>query len=295
MLNENGIVYDDGVVAKLADDHFLVGTTSGHAGAITDSFHEWLQCEWPELQVVVENVTTSWAVMNIAGPRARDVLARIGTDIDLSGNAFPHMAMREGQVGGVPARVARVSFTGELSYEVAVPWRYGAALWDALMAAGEGEDIAPFGLEALMVMRIEKGFLHVGSDTDGMTLPQDVGFGPIVDKKKGDFVGRRSTMRADARREDRRQLVGLDIREGERPLHAGSHVLKTTSEKDGTAGWVTSACYSPTLKRPVAMALVERGASRMGEEVVVWDLGERRSARICDMRFLDPEGARLNG
>lgn len=295
MLTEHGVVWDDGVFARLADDHFLVGTTSGHANAAADMFQEWLQCEWPHLQVLTENVTTAWAVMNVAGPRARDVLIELGTDIDLSREAFPHMAFRNGHVGEVSARIQRVSFTGELSYEVSVPWRYGASLWDALMRAGRKFQIAPFGVEALMAMRIEKGFLHVGSDTDGTTLPQDVGYGSIIAKKSSDFVGRRSTVRSDGLRGDRRQLVGLEVTDDQGALNAGAHVLPGDArEPRGTDGWVTSALLSPTLGRPIAMALVRQGRSRIGEAVRVWDLGAWREARLVDPRFYDPEGTRLN-
>jgi len=296
MLNEHGIVYDDGVFARLAQDHFLVGTTSGHAAAIAESFQEWLQCEWPHLRVVVENVTTGWAVMNIAGPKARAVLASLGTDIDLAAEAFPHMHYREATVGGAPARIQRVSFTGEVSYEVAVPWRYGSSLWNAFMRAGAPHGITPFGVESLMVMRVEKGFLHVGSDTDGTTYPQDLGFGQIVAKKKDDFVGRRSTMRPDGLRDDRRQLVGLEVTDGRGPLHVGTHVLPPGARQPrGTHGWVTSSVFSPTLDRPLAMALVERGTKRIGEEVHVWNLGDWRTARITDPRFYDPAGERIHG
>jgi sarcosine oxidase, subunit alpha len=206
------------------------------------------------------------------------------------------MSYREGRVCGVPARVQRVSFSGELSYEIAVPWGYGAALWDALMRAGAEHRITPFGVEALMVMRVEKGFLHVGSDTDGTTLPQDVGFGAIAAKKQGDFVGRRSTQRPDGLRADRRQLVGLEVTDGKGPINAGAHILPpVTATPRGTDGWVTSAVMSPTLDRPLAMALVRQGTARMGESVTLWDMDNERRARIVDPRFYDPEGARLDG
>jgi sarcosine oxidase subunit alpha len=296
MLNEHGIVYDDGVFARLGEHHFLVGTTSGHAAAIADTLDEWLQCEWRELRVLVENVTTAWAVMNVAGRHARQVLEAVGTDIDLRSAAFPHMTLRVGNVGGVRARIQRVSFTGELSYEVAVPWGHGAALWDALMRVGRPLGITPFGVEALMVMRVEKGFLHVGSDTDGTTYPQDVGFATAISKKPDDFIGRRSTMRSDALRGDRRQLVGLEVVGGLEPLVIGAHIVANdASEPRHTQGWVTSSVASPTLKRPLAMALVERGTQRIGETVRVWDLGRSRLARIADPRFFDMDGERLRG
>lgn len=295
MLDEHGIVYDDGVFARIGENHFLVGTTSGHAAAIADILNEWLQCEWPDLCVMVENVTTGWAVMNVAGPNARAVLAAVGTDIDLTPEAFPHMTYRAGKIGGVSARIQRVSFSGELSYEIAVPWGYGASLWDALMRAGRSVDITPFGLESLMVMRIEKGFLHVGSDTDGTTYPQDLGFAAAIAKKPDDFVGRRSTMRSDGLRDDRRQLVGLEVTDGKGPLEIGAHILpENEAVQSDTQGWVTSSTYSPTLGRPLAMALVESGTSRIGEMVRVFDLGTSRPARIADPRFFDPKGVRIH-
>lgn len=296
MLNEHGVVYDDGVYARIGESHYLVGTTSGHASAIAETFQEWLQCEWPHLRVVVENVTTAWGVINVAGPKARDVLTAVGTNVDLAPEVFPHMQYRAGTVGGVPARIQRVSFTGELSYEVSVPWGYAAALWDAMMTAGQPHGIVPFGVEALMVMRVEKGFLHVGSDTDGTTYPQDLGFGPAISKKKDDFVGRRSIMRGDGLRDDRRQLVGLEVIDGGGPIPIGAHVLPGgTIEARGTQGWVTSSVASPTLGRPLAMALVERGNQRLNETVRIWDLGTWREAKISDMRFYDPSGDRLHG
>ena len=296
MLNENGIVFDDGVLTRMGSNHFLVGTTSGHAAAVADGFNEWLQCEWPHLRVMVENVTTSWAVINIVGPLARRVLAATDADIDLSPEAFPHMAFRRCAIGGAPARIQRVSFTGEPSYEVAVPWGFGASLWKELMHAGRPHDITPFGVESLMVMRVEKGFLHVGADTDGTTYPQDVGFAAAFENKKDDFVGRRSTMRSDAVRHDRRQLVGLQVEGGQGPLNAGAHILPpgATAPK-GTHGWVTSSVYSPTLGKPIALALVESGRRRLGETVQVWDLGKRQAATIVDPCFFDPAGNRLHG
>jgi sarcosine oxidase, subunit alpha len=296
MLTENGTVFDDGVVTRLADDHFLVGTTSGHAAAVAEAFREWLQCEWITMQVLVEDVTTCWAVANIAGPKARDVLAALEPDIDISSTAFPHMSARTGHVCGLPARIARVSFTGELSYEIAVPWRDAGRLWTALVEAGAPHGMTPFGVEALMTMRIEKGFLHVGSDTDGTTLPQDIGFGGIMQKKKQDFVGRRSALRPDGMRGDRRSLVGLEITDGKSvPLATGAHVLPATATgEQPSQGWVTSSTWSPTLNAPLAFALIERGQERMGETVRVWDLGTWREARITGLCRHDPEGARLD-
>jgi sarcosine oxidase subunit alpha len=295
MLNEHGILFDDGVVARIAEDHFLVGTTSGHAAAVQAMFQEWLQCEWTDLAVASENVTQGWAVMNVAGPNARTILQALDTDIDLSADAFPHLAHREGMLEGVPCRIQRVSFTGELSFEVAVPTRYAAALHARLLEAGAPYGITPFGVEALMVLRTEKGFLHLGSDTDGMTLPQDIGFGGPVTTKKVDFVGRRSCLRPDAQRPDRRQFVGLESLDG-RLLPVGAHVLAPGEAAPGRSqGWVTSSVHSPTLGRPHALAMIEAGQSRMGEAVEVWDLGTSHRARIVDPCAFDPDGVRMHG
>lgn len=296
LLTETGVVFDDGVVTRIAEDHFLVGTTSGHAAAVAELFREWLQCEWTHLRVLVEDVTACWAVANLVGPRSRAVLERLAGDMDVSREAFPHMSARSGVVAGIPARIARVSFTGELSFEIAVPWRSAATLWDALTIAGVPEGIAPFGVEALMTMRVEKGYLHLGADTDGTTLPQDIGFGELVRKKPMDFVGRRSALRPDGLRDDRRSFVGLAITDGNpAPLPIGAHVLPagTTRVQPGD-GWVTSSIWSPTLGRPLALAMVARGQARMGEAVRIWDLGAWREARITSVRSYDPEGARLD-
>jgi sarcosine oxidase subunit alpha len=295
MLNEHGILFDDGVVARIAEDHFLVGTTSGHASAVQAAFEEWLQCEWTDLAVAAQNVTQGWAVMNVAGPHARTILQQLETDIDLSADAFPHLSHREGMLDGVPCRIQRVSFTGELSFEVAVPTRFGPALHARLMGAGAPFGITPFGVEALMVLRTEKGFLHVGSDSDGMTLPQDIGFGGPVTAKKSDFVGRRSCLRPDGQRTDRRQFVGLESLDG-RLLPVGGHVLKPGDAAPARSqGWVTSSVRSPALGRPHALAMIEAGQSRLGEEIQVWDLGTSHRARIVAPCAFDPTGERMNG
>nr|WP_070959257.1 sarcosine oxidase subunit alpha family protein [Hyphomonas sp. Mor2] len=296
MLDENGIVFDDGVLACLAENHYLVGTTSGHASVIAGQLEEWLQCEWLDLDVVTQDVTTSWAVMNINGAASRTVLESFETDIDFSKDSFPHMRFRSGTLQGVPCRVQRVSFSGELSYEVSVPSRYGKALWDAFMEAGKPYGIAPFGVEALMVLRTEKGYLHVGSDTDGMTMPQDLGFGRLIEKKAMDFVGRRSIMRPEGLRDDRRTLVGLEVLDNGDALTVGAHIVAEGAKPPTPSqGWVTTSVYSPSLNRPIALALVEKGQARMGETVKVWDLGQTRPARIVQMGGYDPESERLNG
>jgi sarcosine oxidase subunit alpha len=297
MLGEDGVVMDDGVLTRWDEHTFQVGTTSGNAERIGEWLEEWLQCEWVDLDVIVEPISTQWSVTMVAGPNARRLLERLGADIDLSAAAFPHMTARAGRIGDMPVRVMRVSFTGELSYEIAVPWRYGAALWQRLLELGRDLGLAPFGIEALMVMRIEKGYLHVGTETDGTTLPQDIGFADIIAKKAEDFAGRRSTMTPEGRRPDRRQLVGLASADGRTLLPIGAHVVKRDAAgARRTAGWVTSSVDSPTLGRPVAMGLVEGGRARTGEAVEVYDAHRQLSiaATIVGPTAYDPQGERLH-
>jgi sarcosine oxidase subunit alpha len=291
MLTEHGIVTDDGVCARLGPERFLVGTTSAAASRIAAGFEEWLQGEWPELRVFTTNLTHQFAVITLTGPRARALLQDVGTDIALARDTFGHMHWRDGQVGGVPARVMRVSFTGELSYEIAVPARRAEALWTRIVDVGAAHALQPFGIEALMTLRIEKGYLHVGSDTDGTTLPDDVGMAGGVARKTSDFVGRRSLARPEALRMDRHQLVGILPNDADVPLRAGAHLVDA---QGGSDGYVTSACWSPTLTRWIGLGMVKRGRARKGEAVVLVDEGRRRNARLVEPCFLDAAGARLD-
>jgi sarcosine oxidase subunit alpha len=295
MLNEFGNIIDDGVITRLTENKFLVGTTSGAAARIALGFEEWLQCEWTTLKVHVTNVTAAWGVILVSGPRSRELFQRVGTDIDVSAAAFLHMSYREGTVAGVPARVHRVSFTGEVSYEIAVPTGFIPDLWDLFMGQGSDFELTPFGLESLMVMRTEKGYIHVGSDTDGTSVPDDVGFGAMVRNKPTDFVGKRSLMRPEMTRPDRLQLVGLKSLQGN-VLPVGGHLLSAhiKSVPAATEGHVTSSHWSPTLNQPVALGLLKRGRARMGEQVNVYANGQWLAAEVVAPRFYDPEGERLN-
>jgi sarcosine oxidase subunit alpha len=283
MLNEKGVIIDDGVCACIGDNEYWVSTTSGGATRIANWLDEWLQCEWSSLRVVVTPVTTQWAT-------AREVLGALPTDFDLAAASFGHLRARAGHVAGHECRILRVSFTGELSYEINVPADAAISLWRQFLAAGRAFDIAPFGIEATMSLRIEKGFLHVGSDTDGTTVPDDVGFGAAVAKKRVDFIGRRSLSLPENVRADRMQLVGLRAVDPAQPLIAGAHLVDAT-----TAGYVTSACHSPTLNASVGLGLLRRGRSRTGERVRVFDNGVESMAEVVVPVHYDPEGARLHG
>jgi sarcosine oxidase subunit alpha len=293
MLNESGVVIDDGTFARLDENHFIVTTTSGGASRIGAWLEEWRQCEWPDLEVFVTPVTTQWATVAVAGPRARELLSRFETDVALDAASFPHMALREGRFAGAPARICRVSFSGELGYEVNVPARYGAALWRALLAEGAPFGVVPYGIETVLLLRLEKGFLHVGVDTDGTTCPADVGWGEVAARKKSDFIGKRSLTRGDNLRGDRLQLVGLTTTDAA-ALVPGAH-LRLAGTQAGSDGWVTSAAHSPALGRPIALAMLRGGRSRMGETVSVHEQDRRGAAMVVPTPFYDPEGRRLHG
>jgi sarcosine oxidase subunit alpha len=297
MLNEQGIVIDDGVCARLASDEFWVNTTGAGAARSGAWFEEWLQGEWPDLHVVVINLTSGWATLNLAGPRAREVLAALPCDIDLGREAFPHMRVRVGTLCGVPCRILRVTFSGELSYEISVPANFGSALWEQLRTAGEPFGITPFGVEALLLMRTEKGYLHVGADTDGTTVPDDIGFGRTISRKPGDFVGRRSLTLPENMRKDRLQLVGLRCIGEPHAFIAGAHLLDSPAAKlpQSTAGYLTSATFSPTLGTHVGLGLLRSGRARVGQIVHIFDSGKQSQAEVVNPSHYDPAGERLHG
>ena len=194
MCGLDGMVFDDGVCMRLADDRFLLTTTTGGAAKVLDHLEEWLQTEWPDLRAYCTSVTEQWATIAVNGPLARRILAAAGTDIDLSAESFPFMSWRDGEVAGVPARVARVSFTGELAYEINVPAWHGLGMWEAVMAAGDELGITPYGTESMHVLRAEKGFVIVGQDTDGTVTPHDLGH--VVDRAEGRLRLRRAAVAA---------------------------------------------------------------------------------------------------
>lgn len=290
MLRESGIIFDDGTVVMLAPDRFLITTTSGNANRVAAWFEEWHQCEWPQLRVAITPVTEQWATVSLAGPRARDILSALDTDIDLSGAAFPHLGMREGKLLGHAARVYRVSFTGELTYEINIPAGAGQSVWDAILEAGKPHGLQPLGLDALLLMRLEKGFLHIGTDTDGTTVPDDVGWGKVAASKSADFIGKRSLLLAEHVRPDRLQLVGLV---GDANIVVGSH-LRLTGSGEATDGWVTSAGCAVLTGEPIALALLRGGRQHVGAHVSVHDAGTVTRAKVVSPPFFDVTGDRMN-
>ena len=296
MCGEDGMVFDDGVTARIADDRYWMTTTTGNAARVLAWLEEWLQTEWPELDVYCNSVTEHWTTVAIAGPLARDLLSSLTQDIDLRAEAFPFMAYRAGTVADIPARVFRISFTGELSYEINVPAHYGMALWNALMTAGEKYDITPYGTETMHVLRAEKGYIIAGQDTDGTVTPIDLGMEAMVSKRK-DFIGKRSLSRSDMQRDDRKQLVGLLTTDPHQVLPEGGQIVTEPSREPPLKmiGHVTSSYHSPNLGRSIALALIEGGRTRLGETVHV-PLDDRAiSAVISEPVFVDPQGRRLRG
>jgi sarcosine oxidase subunit alpha len=297
MLDENGMVFDDGVTARLADDHFLMTTTTGGAARVLGWMERWVQTEWPDLRVYLTTVTDHWSTFAVVGPNSRDVVRKVCPDVDLANDAFPFMAWREGTVAGVRARIMRISFSGEMSFEVNVPSNTGAHVWQALVQAGAEFDLTPYGTEAMHVLRAEKGYIIVGQDTDGSITPYDLGMGSMVSKTK-DFLGRRSLSRSDTARNDRKQLVGLLTDEPQEVLPEGTQL---TDKPAGTQtpvpmlGHVTSSYYSPILQRSIALAVLRSGTRRMGQKVnAALADGRYVAATVTSTVFYDPEGKRLH-
>lgn len=296
MLGEDGMVMDDGVTARLSQNHFLMHTTTGGAARVMAWLERWLQTEWPDLGVYLTSVTDHWATISIVGPLSRKVITKLCDNIEFSRDAFPFMSVREGTVAGVPARVFRISFSGELTYEVNVCANYGRAVWEAVMEAGEEYGITPYGTETMHVLRAEKGYIIAGQDTDGSVSPVDLGMDRLIAKDK-DFLGKRSLFRPDLQRRDRKQLVGLFTDAPSEVLPEGGQIVESPSGPIPMAmiGHVTSSYFSACLGRSIALALIKGGRSRMGERVYVPRAdGRTVSAVITSPVFYDPEGSRQN-
>jgi sarcosine oxidase subunit alpha len=271
MLKEDGYIFDDGVVARMSSDTFHVTTATGTAPRVLAHMEDYLQTEWPDLRVFVTSITEQWAVIAVQGPQARRVLAPL-VDIDLSSPAFPHMCVRTGCLSGVPVRLFRVSFTGELGFEINVPSDYARAVWDLVHASGERYGITPYGTETMHVLRAERGFIIVGQETDGTVTPHDVGLESMIGKTKTDFVGKRSLQRLDMLDPKRKQLAGLRTATSDLILEEGAQVVELDPKGSGSMkilGHVTSSYWSETCGRSIALALLEAGRALHGRTVHV--------------------------
>ena len=299
MLDEAGMVMDDGVTACISDTHFLMTTTTGGAARVMSWLEKWHQTEWPELEVYMTSVTDHWATAALVGPKSRDVLAKLCSDIDLSKDAFKFMDWRDGTVAGVPARVFRISFSGELAYEINVDASYGNYAWEALMDAGAAFDITPYGTETMHVLRAEKGFIIVGQDTDGSVTPLDLDMAWAVGMKKPySFLGKRSLSRADTARTNRKQLVGLLTDDPNFVLSEGAQLINSADITPPVPmlGHVTSSYFSAFLGRSIAMGFVIDGIKRRekGDNIFAYADGKAVAVKIVSPVFVDAEGARHN-
>ncbi|MCJ9752144.1 sarcosine oxidase subunit alpha family protein [Neorhizobium sp. BETTINA12A] len=297
MLREDGIVFDDGTVSRLSENHYVMTTTTAFAADVLAHLEFSAQTFWPELDVRFVSSTDQWAQMSLAGPKARIIMSRVVQD-DISDAALPFLAAREVMLrDGLKARLFRISFSGELAYELAVPAGYGEAVADAIMNAGREEGICAYGVEALNVLRVEKG--HVThSELDGRTTADDVGLGRMMAMQKPDFIGKRLSTRFGLTAADRLQLVGLKPIEADKDIKAGAHLLKDGAKPSlaNDQGFVSSACFSPTLGHFIALAMLKSGRERIGERIMVWDglRGSEVLAQVCPPVFVDPENSKLH-
>jgi sarcosine oxidase, subunit alpha len=296
MLNEAGFLMDDGVIARLAPDRFHVTTTTGGAPRVLAHMEDYLQTEFTDLEVWLTSTTEQWAVIAVQGPKARATIAPLVEEVDLSNEALPHMSVRDARVCGVPARLMRVSFTGELGYEINVGSNYGRPVWDAVWSEVEKQNGLAYGTEAMHVMRAEKGYVIVGQDTDGTVTLHDLGLDGAIGKTKKDFVGKRSLSRPDLVAENRKQLVGLLTDDPNVVLEEGAQIAASPTPAIGShaLGHVTSSYRSEAAGRSIALALVEAGRSRIGSTLHVPMPRGAIRVTVAPPIFYDKPGARLH-
>jgi sarcosine oxidase subunit alpha len=297
LLREDGFIYDDGVVARLAEHRFHVTTTTGGAPRVLAMMEDYRQTEWPQLKVWLTSTTEQWAVIAVQGPNARKVLEPLITEVDIGAASFAHMSVARGKICGLPMLLFRVSFSGELGYEINVPADHGLSVWEAVYAAGAAYGITPYGTEAMHVLRAEKGYIIVGQDTDGTATPDDAGLSWAIGKNKTDFVGSRSLQRASMRRADRKQFVGLKAKDGRTVLEEGAQIAERPAQRPPMQliGHVTSSYGESTLGFPIALGMVAGGRARMGQTLYVPMPGRDIEVEVTSPVFYDPQGVRING
>jgi sarcosine oxidase subunit alpha len=297
LLREDGFVYDDGVVARLAADRFHVTTTTGGAPRVLALMEDYRQTEWPQLKVWLTSTTEQWAVIAVQGPNARKVIEPLIEGIDITAKAFPHMSVARGKILNSPMLLFRVSFTGELGFEINVPSDHGLEIWEAVYAAGAAFGITPYGTEAMHVLRAEKGYIIVGQETDGTATPDDAGLSWAIGKNKIDFVGLRSLQRPAMKRADRKQLVGLKPKDGRSVLDEGAQVCERPAQRPPMQliGHVTSSYAASTVGFPIALAMIAGGRARVGATLYVSQPTGDVEVEVSSPVFYDPEGVRVNG
>jgi len=295
MLNEDGMVYDDGVTTRLAENHYLMTTTTGGAANVLGKLEDYLQTEWPELDVYLTSVTDHYSTASVCGPNSKKIITKLFPDLDLSDENFPHMSFKNAKLKGIDCRIMRISFTGELSYEINIESKYGKSLWEMCINEGKEFNITPYGTETMHLLRAEKGFIIVGQDTDGTMTPSDLQMDWIVSKKKYDFIGKRSLYRSDTIREDRKQLVGLITEDPNEVLEEGAQIVSDLKSKPvDMLGHVTSSYFSPNLNKSIALAVVRSGKSMKGQKLIIPMENKNINVTVSDTIFLDKENKRLN-
>jgi sarcosine oxidase subunit alpha len=296
LLRDDGFIYDDGVIARIAADRFHVTTTTGGAARVFNMMEDYRQTEWPELEVWLTSTTEQWAVIAVQGPRARQLLQPLVAGVDLAAAALPHMGVAQGVICGVPMTLFRVSFTGELGYEINVPADDGRVVWEAVLAAGAAHGITPYGTESMHVLRAEKGYVIVGQDTDGTVTPDDAGLGWAIGRNKADFIGRRSLARAAMMAPLRKQLVGLQTVDPATVLEEGAQLVESAGQNPPMTllGHVTSSYFSAALGHSIAFAMVAGGRARHGQTMFVPMPGGDIPVQVTSPVFYDPAGARLH-
>jgi len=289
------MVYDDGVTTRLGENHYIMTTTTGGAANVLGKLEDYLQTEWPELNVYLTSVTDHFATASVCGPNSKRILNKLIPDLDLSNENFPHMSYKEAQIGKIKCRVMRISFTGEHSYEINVQSNYGKSLWEQCMKAGKEFNITAYGTETMHLLRAEKGFIIVGQDTDGTMTPIDLQMDWVVSKKKYDFIGKRSLYRSDTMRKDRKQLVGLLTENPKDILEEGAQIVSDLNQSPvEMLGHVTSSYYSPNLNKSIALAVVRSGRNMLGKKLFIPMEEKSINVTVVDSVFLDKENKKLN-
>ena len=295
MLNEDGMVYDDGVTTRLDENHYIMTTTTGGAANVLGKLEDYLQTEWPDLNVYLTSVTDHYSTASICGPNSKKILNKIIPDLDLSDENFPHMSFKNIQIGNIKCRIMRISFTGEHSYEINVQANYGKSIWEKCIVAGKEFNITPYGTETMHLLRAEKGFIIVGQDTDGTMTPIDLQMNWIVSKKKYDFIGKRSLYRSDTMREDRKQLVGLLTDDPNIVLEEGAQIVSELNQNPvEMLGHVTSSYFSPNLNKSIALAVVKGGKNMMSKKLFIPMKNKTINVTVANPVFFDEENKRLN-
>jgi len=294
MLGDDGMVIDDGVTTRLGEHHYVMTTTTGNAASVMSKLEDWLQTEWPELEVYLTSITEQFGTISLNGPNSRKIMGSLFPHEDFSSESFPHMSFKELKIDNTICRVMRISFTGEICYEINVPASYALSLWNKCMELGKDFNITPYGTEAMHVLRAEKGFIIVGQETDGSVTPVDLNMNWIVNKKKYDFVGKRALYRSDTIKEDRKQLVGILTEDPSVVLEEGAQLVEIeTSLPMLMVGHITSSYYSPNLGRSIALALVKSGTKKIGSKLIVPMLNKSVEVEITNPVFIDPQNERL--